>query len=209
MNDTRTAERSAASPHPHSHPQGTDAPPLNRTPTPIYAYPELRGEDNHDCRGVGDMDRRYGVPVALGSIVQAAELDVCRVVGGNEELAILLTKDGKYYAEFWGALWVQASGPGFAPTAKLYADTPPTEAQQPDLGSPAPAKSIALRLFELVDGLAATARDIEDQLDAIAEDDRTLADASTDFANHMLKALEQLGQQATQRVMSQPEGGAE
>ena len=208
MNDTRTAERSAASPHPHSHPQGTDAPPLNRTPTPIYAYPELRGENSHDDRGCGDMDRRYGVPVALGSIVQAAELDVCRVVGGNEELAILLTKEGKYYAEFWGALWVQASGPGFAPTTRLYQDSPapPPEPRQSDA---TPPKSIALRLFELVDGLAAKVQDIEAQLDAIAEDDSTLIDASTEFINHMLKALDHLGQQATQRVMSQPEGGAE
>ena len=114
-------------------------------------FPELRGEADIDAQRVGNMDRRYGVPVPIGSVVLAGERGVCLVIGGTDQLAILLDEDGRQLAECWGVLHVQASGPAFTPSAT------------------AAASDAADTIYRLARQLADAMRTIDAQLDTLAD----------------------------------------
>ncbi len=115
---------------------------------PTAAFAELRGELNLDREHVAFHDRRFGLPVPLGALVWISEVDEAIVVGGTDEIAIVVDAKGRQHAERWGVVTVQASGPAW-------------------LHDPAKARSIpaeadpAGRFFELARKLAA----LEDELD--------------------------------------------
>ncbi|MEM9881402.1 MAG: hypothetical protein AAF800_00605 [Planctomycetota bacterium] len=71
-----------------------------------------RGELSIDNQVIADCDRRRGVPVPLGALV--LDDDVCEVIGGDDQIAILRDGKSRVHAQRWGVLHVQASGPGFS-----------------------------------------------------------------------------------------------
>ncbi len=75
-------------------------------------FPELRGEENADGDRISNADSRYGVPVPIGATVLTGQGDGV-VIGGTDQLAIIQDEKGWQYAERWGVIHVQASGPAF------------------------------------------------------------------------------------------------
>jgi len=83
---------------------GTDATTIN---------PTLRGELDHDLEMIAGQDTRYGVPVPIGARVWAGSIEGV-VVGSTDQLAIIRDDRGRQFAERWGVVTVQASGPANA-----------------------------------------------------------------------------------------------
>ncbi len=85
---------------------------LNQMMNQRSVFPEISGEESTDGDRIANMDARYGVPVPIGALVTTGRGDAI-VIDGTEQLAILQDEKGQQYAERWGVLSVQASGPAF------------------------------------------------------------------------------------------------
>ena len=73
-------------------------------------YPETRGALMHDGGKLAGVDTRFGVPVPIGALVWANEVEGV-LVDATDQLAIIRDEKGLQHAERWGAVQVQASGP--------------------------------------------------------------------------------------------------
>lgn len=171
---------------------GTDAATTNPTPS---------GEVNHDLKPISNMDTRFGVPVPIGARVQAGEIEGV-VVASTDQLAIIRDDQGRQFAERWGVVLVQASGPASATLPYKEAAGPNGQGllaitgDQLDQLDRDPYRRAALRALDLLAFIDAMQEEVES-----IENDRVRA--ADELAN--IEAL--LGQIADNRARRLVESG--